>query len=124
MVWLNKVRPKSVEPEERENVVQDVQTYLTKLSRISCYNRDAKYNTTWTCLNGLDDSSLTSLSEAVVSFFMLPKDVRETTLKERLKGAEDRGKIHDKNLNSHKYRAAVDDTAALFFRLDIAPQYP
>ena len=112
VVRLNKVRPKSVVPEERENVVQDVQTYLTKLSRISCYNRDAKYNTTCTCLNGLDDDSLTSLSESVVSFFMLPKDVLETILKERLKGAKDRRKIHDKNLNSHKYRAAVDDTAA------------
>jgi hypothetical protein len=41
-----------------------------------------------------------------------------------VKGAKDRRKIYDKNLNSHKYRAAVDDTAALFFRLDIGPQYP
>jgi len=55
---------------------------------------------------------------------MLPKDIRETILKERLKGAEDRRKIHDKNLNSHKYWAAVDDTTPLYFHLDIGPQYP
>ncbi|MFN9979871.1 MAG: hypothetical protein ACK53Y_08155, partial [bacterium] len=55
---------------------------------------------------------------------MLPKDVREALLKERVKTAEDRRRLHDKNLNRQQYRATKADTAHLFFRIDIGPQFP
>ena len=55
---------------------------------------------------------------------MLPKDLRQTLLKERLKGAEDWKKLHDKNLNRTNYHASKDDTAALFFWLDVGSQWP
>jgi len=45
-------------------------------------------------------------------------------LKDRLKGAEDWKKKHDKNLNRKNYHASKDDTAALFFRLDVGSQRP
>jgi len=53
---------------------------------------------------------------------MLPKDVREALLKERVKTAEDRRRLHDKNLNRQQYRATKADTAHLFYRIDIGPQ--
>ena len=69
------------------------------------------------------NSCYDSFFVASVSFFMLPKDVRETLLKERVKSAEDRRRLHDKNLNRQRYRATKADTAHLFFRIDIGTQF-
>ena len=59
-----------------------------------------------------------------VSFFLLPKDVRESILKERVKSAEDRRLTHEKKLNNLRYRRDNDDTKNLYYRLDVGSQYP
>jgi hypothetical protein len=68
---MNKVKPQVVTDEERQDVVGHVVVYLQKLSRMTCFHRDAKYSTTCTCLNGLDNDEITSLSEAVGELVML-----------------------------------------------------
>jgi len=55
---------------------------------------------------------------------LLPKDVRESILKERVKSAEDRRLIHEKKLNNLRYRSDNDDTKNLHYRLDVGSQYP
>ncbi|MFO0446773.1 MAG: hypothetical protein ACK51L_03805 [bacterium] len=64
-VRLNKVRPKCVEPEEIQDVTEQVKVYFTKLAQLQCYHRDAKYSTSCTCLMQLDEDTIASLSDAV-----------------------------------------------------------
>jgi hypothetical protein len=64
-VRLNKVRPKCVEPEERQDITEQVKVYFTKLTQLQCYHRDAKYSTSCTCLMQLDEDAIASLSDAV-----------------------------------------------------------
>jgi hypothetical protein len=103
-----------------------------------------------TCLNGLDDESIAFLSGAVGKMFLVYLyyigDTMRTTSyydvillsflflccqrkymkhsERAIKRCIGSPKLHDKNLNSQMYCATKADTAALFYRLDIGPQYP
>ncbi len=55
-----------------------------------------------------------------VNFFLLPKDHRDTILKERVKAANDLRLQHDYNLNNLMYRATAAENAALFIELMLA----
>ncbi len=58
--------------EETEDVVNSVREYVRKLSRLpSCYNRDAKYFSTCTCIKGLEDEIINSLAERIGKLIVL-----------------------------------------------------
>lgn len=71
-IRLKKHRPMEVSAEEIEDVVNSVREYVRRLSRLPfCYNRDAKYFSTCTCIKGLEDEIIYLLGERIGKFFVL-----------------------------------------------------
>lgn len=65
-IRLKKHKAMDVSAEEIEDVVNSVREYVRRLSRLpSCYNRDAKYFSTCTCIKGLEDEIINSLGERI-----------------------------------------------------------
>ncbi len=66
---------------------------------------------------------MTFLKTVSVNFFLLPKDHRDTVLKERVKAANDQRLQHEYKLNNLTYRATTAENAALFYRIDIGADF-
>ena len=65
-IRLKKHNAMVISAEEIEDVVTSVREYVRRLSRLpSCYNRDAKYFSTCTCIKGLEDEIINSLAERI-----------------------------------------------------------
>ncbi len=58
-----------------------------------------------------------------VNFFRLPKDHRDTILKECVKAANDLWLQHDYKLNNLMYRATAAENTALFCRIDVGTDF-
>jgi hypothetical protein len=72
-VRVNKHKQRNISAEETLQTIQSVSEFIGNLCRLPfCYNRDAKYFTSCTCLKGLDNAIVQSTAERVGKSVSLP----------------------------------------------------
>ena len=72
-VRVNKHKQRNISAEETLQTIQSVSEFIGNLCRLPfCYNRDAKYFTSCTCLKGLDNAIVQSIAERVGKSVSLP----------------------------------------------------